>query len=97
VPTPVAGLTPLIAAVNQLRSEVVETRTDEAVRRVTGSRKSPGQYYGTAVLNLYRLAHVTSANQLPPIYELIAHMTKKNLRSTLEVHLLGEAQAMGYD
>jgi hypothetical protein len=62
-----------------------------------GSRKSPDQYYGTAVLTLYRLAHVTSADQLPPIYEIIANTTKKNLRSTLEVHLLGLAQAMGQD
>jgi hypothetical protein len=96
-PTPVAGLTPLVAAVNLLTSEVVQTRTDEAVRRATGSRKSPDQYYGTAVLTLYRLAHVTSADQLPPIYEIIANTTKKHLRSTLEVHLLGEAQVMGQD
>lgn len=91
------GLAPLVSAVNQLTSEVVQTRVEAAQRRSDLSTKTIESHYGRATDILLRLCQVSSESQLPPVYSVIANSTKRNLRVNLEQHAQQVARSIGLE
>lgn len=93
----IGGLSTLVGAVNQLTSEVVTTRTEEAARRNLSTAKTVDQHYGQAVDVLLRVCHSPTVGHLPSMYALIANSTKRNLRTNLEQHAMMVARELGLD
>lgn len=94
---PMGGLAPLVGAVNQLTSEVIQTRLVEAERRANASAKTVQQHYGHAVEVLLRLCQAASPSELPPMYLIIANSSKRNLRVNLEQHACQVARNLGLE
>ena len=86
-PRPPAGAPDLRPAISTLTAEITRGNTEAAARATKGTVKTPEQYYGEILEDIYRYTGTTNVDELPPIYGAMAGTPKNQQRSIFERHV----------
>lgn len=93
-PTMAAGQA-IAASVSELATEQRAYRQDMADRHALTKQKTVDDYFGAYLHPVLRLCNVSTAGELPPIYQALADHGRKKHRATMQKNMDGMLNRMG--